>query len=247
MPLSKRMSRASFRPSLVVTVAAIAGVALTVSLGNWQRGRAAEKLERQRLLDERSSAPPIVLGRARVDPDAIEWHKVRIVGELVPERTVLLDNRVHKGAAGFQVLTPMRIDEGAPAVVVNRGWIAAGRTRDARPAPPVPSGRIVVEGIATRWPARVFELREEVPEAPNGQRPAWQNATLERYVKAVALDVQPILVLQTSGADDGLVRDWPAPAAGIDKHRMYMWQWYSFATLIAVLYVALNLRRRRAS
>jgi surfeit locus 1 family protein len=40
---------------------------------------------------------------------------------------------------------------------------------------------------------------------------------------------------QTSAAADGRVREWPAPAAGIDRHRGYALQWYSLAGLAAGL------------
>jgi cytochrome oxidase assembly protein ShyY1 len=55
--------------------------------------------------------------------------------------------------------------------------------------------------------------------------------------------LQPIVVQQTSDADDGLARDWPRPDAGVDKHRIYALQWYSFAALAAVLYVFLSFKR----
>ena len=46
----------------------------------------------------------------------------------------------------------------------------------------------------------------------------------------------PVVVEQTSAGEDGLVRRWPAPGAGADKHRIYMVQWYTFAALAAGLY-----------
>ena len=50
-----------------------------------------------------------------------------------------------------------------------------------------------------------------------------------------------------SERDDGLVRDWPAPDFGVDKHRIYMVQWYSFAGLAIALWIVLNLRRVKTS
>jgi len=46
-------------------------------------------------------------------------------------------------------------------------------------------------------------------------------------------------------SDDGLVRDWPAPDFGIEKHQIYMVQWYAFAVLAIVLWIVLNLRRTK--
>ena len=41
-----------------------------------------------------------------------------------------------------------------------------------------------------------------------------------------------------------LVRDWLPPDLGRDKNVGYMWQWYGFATLTAVLWLVFSWRRR---
>jgi cytochrome oxidase assembly protein ShyY1 len=51
------------------------------------------------------------------------------------------------------------------------------------------------------------------------------------------------VIEQTSDARDGLVRAWDRPDTGVDRHRSYALQWYSFAALAAVLYVALGFKR----
>ena len=48
-------------------------------------------------------------------------------------------------------------------------------------------------------------------------------------------------------ADDGLLRQWPLPAADVHKHYGYAFQWFAMATLIVGLYVWFQLihpRRR---
>ena len=57
------------------------------------------------------------------------------------------------------------------------------------------------------------------------------------------LMIQPIVVLQTSAAGDGLVREWPKPDAGVNTHRAYALQWYVMAVLIAGSWIGLNLRK----
>jgi len=50
--------------------------------------------------------------------------------------------------------------------------------------------------------------------------------------------VLPIVIEQTSALDahDRLLRDWPAPDLGADRHRIYMVQWFLFAALAAGLW-----------
>jgi cytochrome oxidase assembly protein ShyY1 len=58
--------------------------------------------------------------------------------------------------------------------------------------------------------------------------------------------LQPIVIEQHSAAADGLVRDWPRPDTGIEKHESYALQWYSLAGLAVVLFIVLSFRRAAA-
>ena len=61
---------------------------------------------------------------------------------------------------------------------------------------------------------------------------------------ALALD-QVIEQVEPLGADDKLSRQWPAPDLGVDKHRIYMVQWYAFAALAFGLWAWFTLIRRK--
>jgi surfeit locus 1 family protein len=229
----------------VLGLVAVAVIALTISLGNWQARRAAEKSARQALLDARVREAPVALDARAVDASALEWRRVRLEGEIDAAHTMLLDNRVHAGRPGYHVVAPVRLAGSAMHVLVDQGWIPQGRSRAELPPVNPPSGRILIEGQAVVPSARVFELKAEAPQFRAGERTVIQNVLLDRIAQATGLQLLPILVLQTAGPPEGLVRDWPAPAEGIEKHRMYSLQWYSFAALAAVLYVVFLWRRAR--
>ena len=42
---------------------------------------------------------------------------------------------------------------------------------------------------------------------------------------------------------DGLLREWPRPDAGIERHESYALQWYSLAALAVILAAVLSFRR----
>ena len=46
-----------------------------------------------------------------------------------------------------------------------------------------------------------------------------------------------------TGPADALARQWPRPDAGMDKHRGYALQWFSFAGIGLIVWVLLSLRR----
>jgi len=233
-----RIRGRAFRPGIAPGVAAAAFIALAISLGNWQARRAEEKLELGRRLDEGAKGPVLSVSSVRLDASAVERRRVSARGRFVARAVLLLDNKVLHGAAGYHVLTPLKLEGGEDVhVLVNRGWIAAG-DRSRLPAVPTPEAVQTIEGIAVTPSRRFFEL---APEAASG--PLRQNLVPEREEKRLGLLLQPFVIEQTSDARDGLAREWQRPDTGVDRHHGYALQWYSFAALAAVLYVALSFKR----
>jgi surfeit locus 1 family protein len=233
-----RIRGRAFRPRVAPGIAAAAFIALAISLGNWQTRRAQEKLELGRRLDEGAKGAALSVPSLRLDASALERRRVSARGRFIPRAALFLDNRVLHGAAGYHVLTPLKLEGGEELhVLVNRGWIAAGE-RSALPAVPTPETVQTIEGIAVTPSRRFVEL---APEAASGS--LRQNLVPEREEKRLGLALQPFVIEQTSDAQDGLAREWERPDAGIERHRSYALQWYSFAALAAVLYVALSFKR----
>ena len=226
-----------FRPAFLPGVAALVAIALTVSLGNWQSRRAEEKLALGRELDDAARHAVLALPSRQVDAHDYEFRSISVRGEYSAKHTILLDNRVLRGSAGYQVLTPLRIAGGDTYVLVNRGWVAAGVRRDRLPQIQTPAGIATVEGIAIVPGSRIFELDAKTEEGI-----VWQNLVLARYAKWSGLELQPIVLQQTSDAADGLVRAWGRPDTGADLHRGYAFQWYALATMILISYVAFSFK-----
>ena len=227
-----------FRPAFLPGVAAVAAIALTLSLGNWQTRRAEEKTARGRDLDEAARRTVLNLPAQQVDAHEFEFRSVTARGEYSAKYSVLLDNKVLHGTAGYQVLTPLKIAGGDTFVLVNRGWVAAGTRREVPPQIQTPGGIVTVEGVAIVPSSHIFELGAKTEEGM-----VWQNLVLARYAKWSGLKLQPIVLQQTSAAPDGLVRAWARPDTGADKHRGYAFQWYALATTILIFYVAFSFKR----
>jgi surfeit locus 1 family protein len=234
-----RIGSWTFAPRVVPTVAAIAFIALTGSLSRWQAHRAEEREGRQRLYEERMAQAPLELA-APVDAAAILFRRVRAAGTWIADKQVFVDNQVQGGRAGFDVVTPLRIEPGGSVVLVDRGWVARS---DAYPQPPhvdVPAGRVQVEGIAALPPARFLELTPS--EAIIGR--VFQNLTLDRYRKWSHIDVLPIEVF-ADPPGPGLVAVHERPDAGAEQNRQYEATWFLLAATAGALWIGLNLRRAR--
>lgn len=229
-----------FRPRLLPTLATIAVVAVCVAAGTWQRQRMHAKESLRAEFDAAMHADPISFANLPGDAEwaALRYRPVIATGEFLGSRQILVDNRVHAGRAGYHVVTPMALADGR-VVLVNRGWIAQGASRSMLPAAPPPPGVVSVQGRVA-LPTGYLELQNEAAAGP-----VWQNLDPARIKAATGLAIVPAVVEVDSGSapDDGLVRDWPAPDFGIETHRIYMVQWYVFALLAVVLWIAFNLPR----
>jgi surfeit locus 1 family protein len=224
--------------TLLPALGTIAVVTLCVAAGNWQRDRMTQKQALGERLAAAAAAPAVALP-AGVD-DWSEWRfrQVELAGRYDAARQVLIDNKVHAGRAGYHVVTPLLLADGR-AVLVNRGFAAGGATRAELPEVRPPAGDVRVTG---RISVPTGDYVELAPAPPEGV--VWQNLDPARFSAATGLAVLPIVVEATAG-DDRLVREWPRPDAGTEKHRIYMAQWYAFAALAFGLWAWFTLFRSR--
>ena len=203
-------------------------------MGNWQAQRAATKRALGEELERSLRAPPFELRTDTPHAESLVMKRVAAQGRFLDEHTVYLENKLRHGRAGYEVVTPLRLN--GVHVLVNRGWVAAAKTRDVLPVVPTPAGEVRIEGIALARFAHALQAGE-------ARGPRRQNLDLEAYAKETGLRLHPIVIEQHSPAADGLLREWTRPDVGIEKHQSYALQWYSLAGLAIVLFVVLSLRR----
>lgn len=230
-----------FNPRLWPTVAAVAGITLTLFLGSWQLSRGREKSELKTRIERLEREPAVSLSGAEIEARDVQWRRAQARGTFDPRYTVFIDNRVHHGIAGYEVIMPLKLAGSNRYVLVNRGWIAGSGDRTRPPAVKTPPTTVVVSGLAVVPSRRFLELSTKIAEGN-----VWQNLTLERYRQAVPITIQPFIIRQDSALDDGLVREWEAPDLGITMHYGYAFQWFALAATIFVFYLIVHVRRKRA-
>jgi surfeit locus 1 family protein len=226
-----------------VTGAALLGVAVTASLGRWQLDRAAQKEALQAALAARASEPVLdVQGPDRAAVTAQEaspallHRRVRAQGVWLAEHTVWLDNRQMQGRPGFYVITPLHLDGGG-VLLVQRGWAARDfEDRTRLPELHTPTGLVEVQGILSPPPARLYEL------GATGQGAIRQNLDLDAFRAETGLPLAGLSIRQSDAESDrapgdGLLRDWPQPDSGVDRHYGYAFQWFGLCALMVLLYV----------
>ena len=234
--------RIAFRFRPVPFVAMLVLVVLGIALGRWQDRRAAEKLAIGARIEAAGKLAPVVLRGDPVDEETVRYRRVSVTGDFVTDWPIYLDNRPHAGRAGFYVLMPFRIEATGARILVVRGWLPRDPGDRQRIAPfPTPAGIVTVSGIARPDAGHVMELGSSPPLRPGA---IVQNVNPEAVAAALGRRVYPFVLEQTSadGSEGALVRDWPRPDLGVDKHRGYAFQWYALALMAFLFYLFHGLR-----
>ena len=251
------VGRRVFSPSWLMTVATLCLLVLFVSLGRWQWTRA--EFKREIVTEFATQSGAVVPLDSRSTTELPRFSQVEITGRWDKERQFLLDNRTRAGRAGYDVLTPLRLDDNR-WLLVNRGWIPFEGYRDR--IPDVRSKldanmneRVTVIGRLDDLPQAGLAGGRAAP-ATSGSWPRVTSFPTVPQLEAAMVtagELEPRLEerwLLLSDADPaGYLRQWQPFAAGKgpEQNWSYAIQWWSFAILLLVLYFSLNLRKRTSS
>jgi surfeit locus 1 family protein len=229
-------------------------------LGDWQLQRAALKITLQESVEfARVAAATPLMEVTDLKQGAASYQRVSLQGRYDPERQFLWDNRTHKGKAGFEVLVPLILANGQ-SVLVNRGWIAPGATRQQLPVialpQPVMLETISIEGFLSR-PSQGFTSGPAVTSAGTWPRllqyfdydaigAVLGEPILPVVVQAQAVDTDAVGVTVLTSRPEWLTANWQPAASGPVKHYSYAFQWFAMATALTILFFVVNIRTRES-
>ncbi|MFT3906722.1 MAG: SURF1 family protein [Steroidobacteraceae bacterium] len=230
-----------------------AGMALFIALGRWQWHRAAEK---QAMEDAfaRGTLAITPLGQQPLT-DIARYTQLQVHGRYDGAHQFLLDNLSRDGQAGYEVLTPLRLDDGR-VLMVNRGWLPGGGDRRQLPDVQLDDGpAVTLVGRYDHLPVTALAMGRAAPAA----QASWPKLTsfptsaelaaaLQSAEPAGGGTLQEGQLLLDADQSRGYRRDWqPASAQfGPARHLSYAIQWWGLAALAALLFIVMNLKKRPA-
>ena len=159
--LSLRISSYHFNPGIVSSLVTAALLYIMMSLGFWQADRAEFKDTLQQKIVERKKLSPVDFEELPSSSESRRYHPLKFVGEFDAQHSFLLDNITLNRQVGYHVFTPVKIDE-SKAILVNRGFVPQGKTRDQLPEIDAPDGKIVLQGLLDLTPSKTLVLAENV-------------------------------------------------------------------------------------
>lgn len=237
-----RIANRVFEPrvwALLLTAVTLAGF---VSLGDWQLRRAREKQD-QVASFARGAQTSIALEDDATIDGLPRYQHVTTHGRYDVAHQILVDNMPSQaGRPGYRVLTPLLRPGAARLLLVDRGWVPLGASRETLPTVDVGAEARDVAGRLDQLPqpgVRVGEAGvtgdERWPRVLNFPRQADLEQVLGRPIEARILLLDP-------AAPDGYERAWrPAMGFGPERHLGYAIQWFALATTVFVVFVALSL------
>jgi cytochrome oxidase assembly protein ShyY1 len=202
-----------------------------VLLSNWQFDRKAETKAANDLINTNYARDPQPI--ADVLPgldswsDSITWTPVTVRGTYDVDEQLLVRNRTYNGSPGFEVLTPLRLDDGS-YFIVDRGWVSIGDKQD-RPdsVPAPPSGEVTV----------VARVRQSEPPLPGRSAPRGEVPEIDLGTIATKLDAPTytgaygLMDHETPSAGGGRPVAAIKPQLDEGLHLSYALQWIFFALL----------------
>lgn len=221
---------------------AVVLVASCIFLGMWQHGRYSERAATNaRITDATSQEPEVATSLMSVDEppsESEEWTVVTASGVYDSDSEVLVRNRSVNGQTGFEVITPLVLDDGV-RLLVDRGFVPASQ-EGAMALPDVPEapvGEVTVTGRLRISESEVGDMNsvDGVPQA--------RSIAVEQIGESIDATVLAGYITQDD-ADTGLT---PIP---VEKERAwqnfaYAYQWWIFAGMIPIGVVILARREAK--
>jgi cytochrome oxidase assembly protein ShyY1 len=211
-----------------------------IALGLWQLEREHEKLVAEKVYETRSANEPTDVSSIDWTNPDLNWIAIRATGFFDNTRQLLLDNRTLNSVVGYEVISPFYTDD--RVLLVNRGWIAQGPSRQSLPELGlteeqititghiyVPDGELMIlgaeEAVTDRWPKVIQSVDIQVLSSV-------MDEAFQPHI--VRLDENSTAVLQTN---------WTAINMRPEVHRAYAVQWFVMASVLMFLYLFLSIRK----
>jgi len=220
----------------------VAGAALCIRLGFWQLDRLAWRQSFNARVEGQINAAPLNLNQdLPVDQlYDMEYRSVTVTGKYDFSQEIILLNQVNDNRLGVHVFTPLILDGGGEAILVERGWIPVAESSPQARRQYIETGPVAVKGVLRR-PLETPDFGGVAnPTLSPGETrlDAWNYINLKQIQAQTTLQLLPVYIQQAPEATlTGYpVREVVMPEITEGPHLGYAVQWFSFATILGVGY-----------
>lgn len=231
-----------FNPGVFSTVITIVLLYTMMSLAFWQLDRAEFKDTLQQKITERKKLSAVAISELPASSEDRRYLPVRFTGEYDTQHSFLLDNITLHGHVGYHVLTPVKVD-GSKAILVNRGFVSQGRTRDQLPEVDPPGGKMEISGLLDFSPSRTLLLAENVQETSR-----WpvvlQYVDLTEIGQISGYELYDMVLWLNPDEAGSFEYDLPVLNLNAAKNSGYAFQWFAMSLALSIIYIVVNTKRK---
>ena len=205
-----------------------------ISLGFWQLQRAEHKRTLAQTIEREQARPAVDFStyHQQAELSGFSYRAVSVTGSFDEKRYWLLENKIHNGRPGFEVVMVFMPRSG-PALLVNRGWVASSGYRDRLPDIDTPSGEQTLIGWMTT------PSQNPLIDETGRKHSQWPRLTLEadpaRFGAELGLPVWPQWLKLRAESAAALTIDWQPLNMTATRHIGYAVQWFSMAATLVLL------------
>jgi len=235
---------ARYKPLLIPGLMTLIGLAVLISLGDWQLDRREWKLNLIERIESRADGETVSLSFAKdawADDRDVEYYRVLLVGEFLHEHERHLYTIVD-GRAGWRIITPLEARSG-DVVLVDRGFVPETfKTPSSRPEGQI-EGPVERVGLA-RAPGEPNQFTPD--NRPQANRWFWRDidGMAASLPGALTERTLPFMVEAEKVTVPG---DWPQ--SGVtrlslpNRHLEYALTWFGLAAALLTVFAVYAWRR----
>lgn len=231
-----------FSAGIVPSITTVILVYVMILMAQWQADKAVYKDDLRNKIVERKNLPAITMQELPTTNDERRFLPVTIEGQYDAKHTFLLDNKILNGQVGYDVYSLLKMSDGQ-SILVNRGFLPQGRTRQDLPPIETPDKLLNVKGLLDNIPSRTIVLADDV-----NQSKSWpvvlQYVDVEEIEEILGYPVFNMMLWLDKEENHGFARNLPALSLDSDKNKGYAFQWYALTLALLIIYIVVNTKKR---
>ena len=230
------MKRNKFKPGKRITIFFVFFAGLFFLLGLWQIDRGNAKTIIINEFNSNLKKDPVYL-----NTDSKKWDRVFVEGSWDESKQIFIDNVIHRGIAGYKVLTPLKIQGSDKLILVDRGWIKRNKFREILPNIDLQKEQIKVSGILES-PELGLVLSDDLitknwPKVSQTKNPDILIKEYEASVYNFILLADPLLKNSLEYIKIKPTNMMPS------KHYGYAAQWFSMFFVLCLMFIWFGFKR----
>jgi surfeit locus 1 family protein len=185
------------------------------------------------------SQPPVTMEKGDGTGGGLIERRVMASGRYDDDHAIILRGRVYQGVPGVEIVSPLVLENGKSAVLVNRGFVPTPDASTVEPDSLREPGTVRVEGIALP-----IQSGGGAP-LQRGEETTWARLDLEALRARLPYPISPVYIRQLPDSTlPRFPRRLDPPSLDDGPHLNYAIQWFSFSILALVFGIVIGRQKR---